>query len=56
MVSPIEDLGVEETFIIPADSHVNELDALGQPLIHLNGDSPVLKAVEALTDKIQKTI
>jgi CO dehydrogenase maturation factor len=52
----IDELGVEDTFIIPADSRVNELDAIGQPLIHLNGDSPALKAVESLTDKIQKTI
>jgi CO dehydrogenase maturation factor len=52
----IDALDVEEIFSIPADSRVNELDALGQPLIHLNGDSPAMKAVEAITDKIQKTI
>ncbi len=52
----IDELDVEETFIIPADARVNELDALGEPLIQLNGDSPALKAVEALTEKIQKTI
>jgi CO dehydrogenase maturation factor len=52
----IDELDVGETFSIPADTRVNELDALGQPLIHLNGDAPALKAVEALTDKIQKSI
>jgi CO dehydrogenase maturation factor len=52
----IDELGVEENFTIPADARVNELDALGQPLINLNGDSPALKAVESLTDKIQTTI
>ena len=52
----IDELDIAETFIIPADSNVNELDALGQPLIQLNGDSPALKAVEALTDQILKTI
>lgn len=52
----MDELGITETFIIPADSNVNELDALGQPLIQLNGASPALKAVEALTDQIQKTI
>jgi CO dehydrogenase maturation factor len=52
----IDELDMEETFTIPADPRVNELDALGQPLIQLNGDSPALKAVEALLEKIQKTI
>jgi CO dehydrogenase maturation factor len=52
----VDDLGVEETFTIPADPRVNELDALGKPLIQLNGDSPALRAVEALTEKIQKAI
>jgi CO dehydrogenase maturation factor len=52
----IDELDVGETFSIPADTRVNELDALGQPLINLNGDAPALKAVEALTDKIQKSI
>ncbi len=52
----IDELNIAETFIIPADENVNELDALGQPLIQLNGDSPALKAVEALTDQVQKTI
>lgn len=52
----IDELAVEQTFIVPADPRVNELDALGQPLIHLNGESPALKAVEALAEKILKTI
>jgi hypothetical protein len=37
---------------IPADDAVNELDALGKPLIGLDGDSPALNAVETLTETI----
>jgi CO dehydrogenase maturation factor len=54
--SAIDELGLEQCVIIPADPRVNELDALGQPLIQLNGDSPALRAVEALTQVILKTI
>ena len=52
----IDELGIERCEIVPADPRVNELDALGQPLIQLNGDSPAFRAIEALTEEIQKTI
>ncbi len=48
----MDDLEVEDLFLIPADPGVNELDALGKPLIQLNGDSPASKAVAAITEKI----
>lgn len=52
----IDELGIERCEIVPADPRVNELDALGLPLIQLNGDSPAFRAIEALTEEIQKTI
>jgi len=42
--------------LVPADSRVNELDALGQPLLRLNGDSPALQAVEDMTARLMNTI
>ena len=52
----IDGLGLDKCVMIPADPRVNELDALGQPLIHLNGDSPALREIEGLTEAILKTI
>jgi len=43
---------LEVAAIIPADSRVNQLDALGQPLLHLDGNSPACQAVEAMTDRL----
>ncbi len=48
----IDGLGVEVGAMIPADERVNELDALGRPLIALNGDSPAVQAVDAMIDRI----
>lgn len=48
----IQSIDGEVGAIIPADPKVNDLDALGEPLIHLNGQSPVYKAVDALTERI----
>jgi CO dehydrogenase maturation factor len=48
----IEGLNVEITAMIPSDENVNRLDALGQPLVDLNGTSPAYQAVEELTEKI----
>lgn len=48
----IDGLGVEVGAMIPADEQVNELDALGRPLIALNGDSPAVQAVDAMIDRI----
>ena len=44
------DVGI--TTMIPTDENVNRLDALGQPLVNLNGNSPAYQAVEELTGKI----
>jgi CO dehydrogenase maturation factor len=48
----ISQMGVELAPIVPADARINELDALGMPLIQLNGDSPAFKAVEQITADI----
>ncbi len=48
----IDGLDVGITAIIPTDENVNRLDALGQPLVNLNGNSPAYQAVEELTGKI----
>ncbi|MEJ2011482.1 MAG: AAA family ATPase [Anaerolineales bacterium] len=52
----VDELEVEVGAVIPADPRVNELDALGEPLIKLNGDSPAARAVEELTEAILRTI
>lgn len=52
----VDELGAEIGAIIPADARVNELDALGEPLIKLNGDSPALGAIQELTDSILRSI
>lgn len=48
----IDELDVGITTMIPADENVNRLDALGQPLVNLNGNSPAYQAVEEMTGKI----
>jgi CO dehydrogenase maturation factor len=48
----IDELDVGITAMIPTDENVNRLDALGQPLVNLNGNSPTFQAVENLTVKI----
>ncbi len=48
----IDELGMDVADLIPADENVNQLDALGQPLIQLEGDSPAFKAVEDLAAEI----
>jgi CO dehydrogenase nickel-insertion accessory protein CooC1 len=52
----VDELNLEMGAVIPADPKVNELDALGQPLIELNSGSPVYQAMEALTEKILRDI
>lgn len=52
----IDDLGLEIAGTIPADGRVNELDAYGLPLMHLDGDSPALRAIEEMTDRIVNSI
>lgn len=48
----ISKLDVELAPVILADSRINELDAIGEPIINLNGDSPAFKAVEQITADI----
>jgi CO dehydrogenase maturation factor len=48
----INNLDVEVGALIPADSSINELDVLGEPLVNLNGDSPAYKAIEELVEII----
>lgn len=48
----IDELELELAVLIPADENINRLDALGTPLVQLNGDSPAAKAVRTLTDRI----
>lgn len=48
----IAELDLKLAALIPADENINRLDALGTPLIQINGDSPAAKAVEALTNQI----
>jgi CO dehydrogenase nickel-insertion accessory protein CooC1 len=43
---------LELAAVIPADPRVNQLDAQGLPLLHLDGDSPACQAVEAMTDRL----
>jgi len=52
----VDELDLELGAVIPADDKVNELDALGRPLIQLNGDSPSYREIEALTEKILRDI
>ncbi|MCJ7512952.1 MAG: AAA family ATPase [Anaerolineales bacterium] len=42
--------------LIPADDQVNQLDALGQPLIWLDGESAAGRAIDALAERILSTI
>jgi CO dehydrogenase maturation factor len=48
----IEGLNLEIAAIIPADENINRLDALGMPLLQLNGNSPAAEAVNQLADRI----
>jgi CO dehydrogenase maturation factor len=48
----IANLNLEVAVMIPADINVNQLDALGKPLLQLNGDSAAYQAVEDLTSRI----
>jgi CO dehydrogenase maturation factor len=52
----IDDLDLEIAAMIPADDKVNQLDAYGEPLVQLNGDSPAYRAVEELTTRILNSL
>jgi CO dehydrogenase maturation factor len=52
----VDELDLELGTVIPADPKVNELDALGKPLIQLTSDSPSFREVETLIEKILREI
>jgi CO dehydrogenase maturation factor len=56
LLSLIEQEGLEVAAAIPADERINHLDAYGEPLVELNGDSPAYKAVQSLAHDILNSI
>jgi CO dehydrogenase maturation factor len=52
----IEREGLEVAATIPADERINHLDAYGEPLVELNGDSPAFKAVQSLASDILNSV
>jgi CO dehydrogenase maturation factor len=48
LLKAIEEQKLNLAGIIPADPSVNELDALGEPLVHLPDDAPVRRSLEAI--------
>jgi CO dehydrogenase maturation factor len=48
----IHELGVDVAAMVPADPEVNRMDAIGEPLIHLNSDSPAWAAIDAMVTKL----
>jgi CO dehydrogenase maturation factor len=52
LLDAMDQLEFEVIATIPADENVNYMDAIGQPLVELNGDSPAYQAVETLTTRI----
>lgn len=50
--SAIDEIGVEVLGMVPADDRVGELDAVGQPLVALNGNSPAASAVAKMTARV----
>jgi CO dehydrogenase maturation factor len=52
----VDDSGLTLAGLIPADDQVNQLDAIGQPLIRLDGDSAAGRAIDELAGRILSTI
>ncbi len=48
----VNSLGLKVAAMIPADERVNQLDAMGDSLLMLEGDSPASQAVENMTTAI----
>jgi CO dehydrogenase maturation factor len=48
----IDELGVEVVAMVPADPEVNRMDAMGEPLIQLNSDSPAWVTIDAMVTEI----
>jgi CO dehydrogenase maturation factor len=52
--SAVDELNLEIAALIPADEMVNQLDALGEPLTNLDGDSPAWRAVHQLAGELTR--
>ncbi len=52
----VDKLDIEVGAMIPADPRINELDALGKPLVDLNGESPAQREIGKLTDKLLEVL
>lgn len=48
----IQEYGLDLAGVIPADATVNQLDAVGKPLISLDGDSVAAKKIESLSAEL----
>lgn len=48
----IDELGVEVVAYIPSDEKINRLDALGEPVVQLDGASPAYRAVETIAARV----
>lgn len=48
----IEEIGLPVAAYIPEDQHINQLDALGEPLIRLKEQSPAGEALEEMIDRL----
>jgi CO dehydrogenase maturation factor len=52
----IEALGLEVVAMVPADTQINENDALGRSLLSLNGDSPAWETIDQMMRKLAKDL
>jgi CO dehydrogenase maturation factor len=52
----IDELGLAVAAFVPEDEKINQLDALGQPLIRLEEQSPASGALEELVDRVLENI
>ncbi len=52
----ISELGITVASRIPADEQVNQLDAIGAPLLDLNGTAPAVQAVQQMTEMVLKKL
>ena len=52
----ISELGIAVAGHIPADEQVNHLDAIGSPLLDLNGTAPAVQAVHQVAGLVLETL
>jgi CO dehydrogenase maturation factor len=52
LMKTVEEIGVEVATFVPADENVNRMDALGEPLVNLDGDSPAWKAIDEMVNSL----